>query len=94
MKAFQKVGQFLKPTTRIIQLFGPHATRAKIMISEEDLLELQKGNYLDRPLDMDNGYVILCLDENRVLGLGLYVNGRISTQISKKALRMEMIGGE
>ncbi len=94
MKAFQKVGQFLKPTTRMIQLFGIHATKAKITISENNLQDLQKGKYIDAAPGMSQGYVILCLDEARVLGLGLCVNGRISTQISRKALRESMIGGE
>ncbi len=86
------MGQFLKPTTRFIQLFGARATNAKIVISEDNLLDLQEGKHIDLPLGIDHGYVILCLDEDRVLGLGLYINGRISTQISRKALRREMIG--
>jgi NOL1/NOP2/fmu family ribosome biogenesis protein len=92
LKAFQKVGQFLKPTTRMIQVFGTHATKSKITISEDDLLDLQKGQCLETVLGVGQGYVILCLDGNRILGLGLYVNGRIRSQISMKALRSAMIG--
>jgi len=35
--------------------------------------------------------VILSLGERRVVGLGLYVNGLLRSQISKKALKAEMI---
>jgi NOL1/NOP2/fmu family ribosome biogenesis protein len=92
LKAFQKVGQFLKPTTRMIQVFGTHATKSKITVSEDNLLDLQKGRYMETAFGMGQGYVILCLEGNRVLGLGLYVNGRIRSQISMKALRRAMIG--
>jgi hypothetical protein len=91
MKAFQQVGQFIKPTTRFIQVFGHHGTKAKWVVSEKQLLELMEGKGLAADLGVDPGYVILSLDETRVVGLGLYVNGLIRSQISKKALKREMI---
>ena len=91
MKAFQKVGQFLKPTTRFIQVFGRLATRAALVISEGQLKDLLEGEGLCLDLDIEQGYVILKLDEKRVLGLGLYVNGTLRSQISLKALKSAMI---
>lgn len=94
MKAFQKVGQFLKPTTRFIQIFGRVATRAALVISEGQLKDLLEGEGLCLDLDIEQGYVILKLDEKRVLGLGLYVNGTVRSQISLKALKSAMIRSE
>ena len=94
MKAFQKVGQFLKPTTRFIQVFGSYASGATLVIGEAELLALQEGKGLSLDLDIDQGYVILMMDENRVVGLGLYVNGILRSQVSRKALKIEMLGGE
>lgn len=94
MKAFQKVGQFLKPTTRFIQVFGRLATRAALVISEGQLKDLLEGEGLCLDLDIEQGYVILKLDEKRVLGLGLYVNGTLRSQISLKALKSAMIRSE
>jgi len=91
MKAFQKVGQFLKPTTRFIQMFGSYATRAVLVITEAQLLELVEGKGLSLDLGLDQGYVILKLDEKRVIGLGLYVNGTVRSQISRKALKSAML---
>ncbi len=94
MKTFQKVGQFLKPTTRFIQVFGRLATRAALVISEGQLKDLLEGEGLCLDLDIEQGYVILKLDEKRVLGLGLYVNGTLRSQISLKALKSAMIRSE
>lgn len=91
MKAFHEVGQFIKPTTRFIQIFGRYATKTTIVVEEARLAELLEGKPLSVDLEVDPGYVILSLSEECVVGLGLYVNGRIHSQISKKALRKEMI---
>lgn len=91
MKAFQKVGQFLKPTTRFIQIFGCSAAKAVLIISEAQLFRLLEGEGLSLDLEFDQGYVILKLDEKRVVGLGLYVNGTVRSQISGKALKTSMI---
>ncbi|RLF57951.1 MAG: hypothetical protein DRN37_05660, partial [Thermoplasmata archaeon] len=81
----------LKPTTRFIQVFGRLATRAALVISEGQLKDLLEGEDLCLDLDIEQGYVILKLDEKRVLGLGLYVNGTLRSQISLKALKSAMI---
>jgi len=91
MKAFQQVGRFIKPTTRFIQTFGHHASKAKLLVEEEQLFKIMEGKGLDVDLGIDPGYVILFVGERRVVGLGLYVNGVIRSQISKKALKAEMI---
>lgn len=94
MKAFQQVGQFLKPTTRFIQLFGSRATKSTLVVSESDLVRLQQGKVLSLDLELSQGYVILKLDAARIIGLGLYVNGTVRSQLSAKALRVAMLKGD
>ena len=86
LKAFQKVGAFVKPTTRMIQIFGTAATKARFEIDEGQLQSLLAGEELRVDLDLDKGYVILELRENRILGFGFFINGRVRSQIPRKQL--------
>jgi NOL1/NOP2/fmu family ribosome biogenesis protein len=86
LKAFEKVGAFVKPTTRMIQIFGESATKARVEIDEEQLVGLLAGEELRVDLDLDAGYVILVLRKNRILGLGFFINGRVRAQIPRKQL--------
>jgi NOL1/NOP2/fmu family ribosome biogenesis protein len=83
LKAFEKVGTFVKPTTRMIQIFGASATKARVEVDEEQLVRLLAGEELRVDLDLDTGYVILALRKNRILGLGFFINGRVSGQIPR-----------
>ncbi len=91
LKAFRKVGAFIKPTTRMVQRFGRSATRARIELDESGLARLSAGERLRVDLGIDNGYVILSLDGDRILGLGLYINGETRSQVSSKELRQTMM---
>jgi NOL1/NOP2/fmu family ribosome biogenesis protein len=91
LRAFQKIGAFLKPTTRFIQIFGKAATRAKVEIDEEQLRRLIADEALSLDLDLDNGYVILTLEGGQILGLGLLIDGRVRSQIPRKELRQPMM---
>jgi hypothetical protein len=91
MRAFRRVGAFIKPSTRLIQVFGDAATRAKVKLSAEELLKLAAEGELKAELALKPGYVILTLPGNRILGLGLYVEGRIISQLPRNQLRKEMI---
>lgn len=91
LKAFQRIGVFIKPTTRLIQIFGRAATRARLEIDEKQLSTLLLGEKLSVDLDLSKGYVILSLRENRILGLGFYDNGRVHSQLPRKGLRAAMI---
>jgi len=91
LKAFRKVGAFVKPTTRMVQLFGGTATRSRVELDEALLVRLVSGERLKIDLGIENGYVILSLGGNRILGLGLYINGEIRSQISGKELRQDML---
>jgi len=91
LRAFQRVGDFLKPTTRFIQTFGRLATRAKVHIDMPQLQALLEGKKIHVDISLDNGYVILAIGEDRVLGLGLYINHMVSSQLPRKEIRDAML---
>jgi hypothetical protein len=91
LKAFQQVAGFVKPTTRFIQSFGRFATRAKLQINNDSLQALLRGEKIPVDMTLDNGYVILAMGEDNILGLGLYINGMVSSQLPKKEIRSAML---
>ena len=91
MRAFQEIGEFVKPTTRFIQIFGTAATRAKLEIGKEQLQRLLEGQELPVDQGLGTGYVILTLGGHQVLGLGLLIDGRVRSQIPRKELRQPML---
>ncbi|RLC22523.1 MAG: hypothetical protein DRH56_08560, partial [Deltaproteobacteria bacterium] len=93
MRAFRKIGAFVKPSTRLIQSFGGLATRARIEIDHHELARLVDGGELLLDLDLDTGYVILELKGSGVLGLGFYINGRLRSQLPVKEIRRAMLTG-
>ncbi len=91
LRAFQRVGNFVKPTTRFIQTFGRFASKAKLQINMGQLQTLLEGGEIPVDLKLDNGYVILSTEEDRVLGLGFLINGKIRSQLPKKEIRSVML---
>ncbi|MEE9420140.1 MAG: hypothetical protein V3W43_11705 [Desulfatiglandaceae bacterium] len=91
LRAFQKVGAFIKPTTRFIQVFGHAATKARLEIGEEQLQRLLAGQGLHMDLDLSKGYVILALRQNPILGLGFFIDGKVRSQIPRRELRQSML---
>jgi NOL1/NOP2/fmu family ribosome biogenesis protein len=83
LKAFEKVGAFVKPTTRFIQLFGNRATKGKLEISEEQLETLKDGGALSVDTRAENGYLILSTHGN-VIGLGLLIDGELRSQLPRR----------
>ena len=91
MKAFGRIGKFVKPTTKFIQIFGSLATKAKVEIDEGELLQLVNGEEIPCDLNLDTGYVILRLPNNTPVGLGFLIKGKIRSQIPKKEIRKSML---
>ncbi len=83
MRAFQRVGRFLKPTTRFMQIFGCHASKSVIPINASQLEDLKRGETLPGDPKVENGYVIFSF-KDQVLGLGLQVDGRIHSQLPRR----------
>jgi len=90
LKAFQVVGAFVKPTTRMIQAFGHSATRATLEIDEVQLQRFLDNEDLPMDLDLEKGYVILSLGKEMILGLGFYGHGKVKSQIPRKEIRKAM----
>jgi len=89
LKAFDRVGKYLKPATRIVQLFGHHATKGVYRLSEGEFERLLRGEPLEVNSTMDEGFVILRLNEH-VLGVGLLMQGTITARI-RKSERQRMV---
>ena len=94
LRAFQRVGNFVKPTTRFIQTFGRFASKAKLQINMAQLETLLEGGEIPVDLKLDNGYVILSTENDRVLGLGLLIKGKIRSQLPRKEIRSTMLNME
>jgi len=90
IKAFHRVGKYIKPTTRMVQYFGPMATKAIVSVLPGEFVRLAKGERLEKNLQMDDGYVIVRLGQEVVLGVGLWYKGKLISQIPKKELRHQM----
>lgn len=99
LKAFQTVGRYIKPTTRMIQVFGHHAASSVLDLTEYDIEKMAQGSYISSDMAVDNGYIILSF-KGAVIGLGLFIDGRITSQIPRRDLvsfvrpgNMEIPGG-
>jgi NOL1/NOP2/fmu family ribosome biogenesis protein len=85
LKAFQRVGKFVKPATRMVRMFGHLATRARVEMDEVQLQKLVDGEPLKVELDVEDGYVILSF-KDRILGLGLLIEGKVHLQMPRNEL--------
>ena len=85
LRAFQRVGKFMKPSTRMIHMFGSLATKARVEIGEVQLQNLVSGDPLYVELEIEDGYVILSF-EGHILGLGLLIEGKILSQIPRREI--------
>jgi NOL1/NOP2/fmu family ribosome biogenesis protein len=86
LRAFQKINRFVKPSTRMIQVFGHNATRATLDLTHSEFDILETGEPFPMDLEIKDGYVIISY-EGHPLGLGLFINGSVLPQIPRKELR-------
>ncbi|MFO7785392.1 MAG: hypothetical protein ACQET7_12285 [Thermodesulfobacteriota bacterium] len=86
IKGFHLIGDFIKPSTRVIQMFGRHAEKARVEVNGKDLNRLAKGIEIPADPGIGNGYVILCR-RGQPLGLGLMIRGMLRSQIPKSESR-------
>ena len=91
LRAFRKVGHFIKPTTRFIQIFGHFATKAIFQLDIKQLRKLVIEGEIPVELALEKGYVILKMENDVILGLGFYINGTIRSQLPGKQIRAEML---
>lgn len=86
LKAFERVGSFIKPTTRFIQIFGSYATKAVVKIDRLELGSLLGGERISADHGWEQGYVLLALNGYGIIGLGLLVGDRIRSQLRAREL--------
>lgn len=91
LRAFRKVGRFIKPTTRFIQVFGRFATKAVIRLNVRQLRTLVLDGEIPVDLNLEKGYVILTLENDVILGLGFYIHGAVRSQLPKTQIRTDML---
>ena len=60
---------------------------ARLEIGEGQLWELAAGKIFPVDMEIENGYVILLI-KGQPLGLGLFINGMIRSQIPRKEFRL------
>lgn len=89
MRAFNQVGDFIKPTTRLIQVYGQYGTKARMELSTEELRSLVEGEGIVVDPGLENGYVILC-HKGHPLGLGLLINATVRSQLPSRELKFLM----
>lgn len=82
LKAFDRVGRYLKPSTWMIQIFGHHATKGIYHLTEREFETLLKGDPLMVDSTMEEGFVILRLMDH-VLGIGLLSQGKLTSRIRR-----------
>lgn len=90
LRAFHEIGDYIKPSTRIIQIFGHAATKARLEIDQTQLKSLWAGEALCLDLSLEKGYVILSLGKDTILGLGFYSEGRVRSQLPRGELGKTM----
>jgi NOL1/NOP2/fmu family ribosome biogenesis protein len=83
LRAFNQVQEFVKPTTRFIQVFGRLATKRVHSIDREQLEALLNGEILPASSDEQDGYIILSF-RDQPIGLGLLIKGRIRSQLPRR----------
>jgi NOL1/NOP2/fmu family ribosome biogenesis protein len=83
LRAFTKIGEFIKPTTRMIQVFGKHAVKSRLEVGKNDLRRLLAGETLPIESRQENGYVILSHGGD-IIGLGLLLNNLVRSQLPRQ----------
>jgi NOL1/NOP2/fmu family ribosome biogenesis protein len=71
-----------KPTTSALQIFGGHAKKNVVHLSEEEARAFMAGSTLLMEADCQPGYVVVFY-RGEVLGCGLYSRGKLVSQIPK-----------
>jgi NOL1/NOP2/fmu family ribosome biogenesis protein len=86
-----RIGNSIKPSTNLLQLFGRHATRNALSVTKEQAVAYAKGDDIKlptKPEKVSDGYVLLKY-LGYPLGCGLLKEGQIKN-VLPKARRMNV----
>lgn len=92
MKAFHLIGEYIKPGTRVIQVFGRHARKSRVEMGAEELAGIAGGLEIPCNPSLGDGYVIICR-QGHPLGVGLVIRGMLRSQIPKSESRFFLSPG-
>jgi NOL1/NOP2/fmu family ribosome biogenesis protein len=90
LKAFDRVGKYLKPATYMVQLFGHYATKGVYELTDQELEQVLKAEPLEVESNMEEGFVILRFRE-QALGVGLFMQGTITSRIRQSESKRMVI---
>ncbi|MFB6074436.1 MAG: hypothetical protein ABEJ89_05445 [Haloarculaceae archaeon] len=79
-------GEHWKPTTDAVQRFGDHASENVVDLRPEQARRFLAGKDQEIPWDGDWGYLIAAHDlagEREPIGVGLYLNGELRSQVPR-----------
>ena len=83
LKSFRRIGGYIKPTTRFIQMFGANAQRSRYELNVQELQQIMADEPIDVEWPIDAGYVILT-HQSRIIGLGFFSQNRILPQLPRQ----------
>ncbi|MCX5841101.1 MAG: hypothetical protein NTY16_06570, partial [Deltaproteobacteria bacterium] len=83
LKSFRRIGGYIKPTTRFIQMFGANAQKSRYELNELELQQIMADEPIDVEWPIEPGYVILS-HQNRIIGLGFFSQNRIQPQLPRQ----------
>jgi NOL1/NOP2/fmu family ribosome biogenesis protein len=82
LKSFRRIGEYIKPTSRFMQMFGLNAQKSRYELSDQELQRIMADEPIDVEWPIDPGYVILA-HQSRIIGLGFLNQNRIQPQLPR-----------
>ena len=83
LKSFRRIGGYIKPTSRFIQMFGVHAQKSRYDLNEQEFRQIMADEPIDVQWLIEPGYVILT-HQNHIIGLGFFKQNRIQPQLPRQ----------
>jgi NOL1/NOP2/fmu family ribosome biogenesis protein len=83
LKSFHRIGGYIKPTTRFMQMFGSYAQKSRYELTEQELEKIMADEPLAVDLQIDPGYVILA-HKGRIIGLGFFTQNKILPKLPRQ----------
>lgn len=83
LPVLRKIPPYLKPTTAALQRFGQQASQHILELSAVQIAQLLQEHELPLDSDWQPGYILLRY-AGHVLGCGLYLPGRLRSQLPRR----------
>ncbi|RPI74330.1 MAG: hypothetical protein EHM45_19270 [Desulfobacteraceae bacterium] len=83
LKSFRRIGEYIKPTTRFMQVFGVQAQKSRYDLNESELARIMANEPIEVEWPIEPGYVILA-HQDHIIGLGFLKFNRIQPQLPRQ----------